>query len=211
MGVAGPGWYDDPEGVHQSRYWDGANWTARVADDGRETQEPMPDPPAWYKQSRFGSVQWSDTPPHKGWVRDGRRWVDPTKPRPKIMRRWDNLSGNVQLFVIIGLVLALLIPMALLASAGKNDPDTDDLEYGAFDVCTQFVKDRLRAPATAEFPNQFEDDGEVRITHTGETYTVVSQVDSENGFGALLTTPFTCVVRHTSGDNWRLVDLNMLE
>ena len=169
----------------------------------------MPDPPAWFKRSRFGIVEWSRTPPYEGWVRDGRRWVDPSKPRPKILREWENLPGSVQLLLAAVLVVILLVPIAFLVNTGKDEPDAEDLRYGAFDVCTQFVKDRLRAPATAEFPNQFEDDGEVTITHTGETYTVVSQVDSENGFGALLTTPFNCVVRHTSGDNWRLVDLNM--
>ena len=27
-----PGWYADPTGIHHRRYWDGAQWTARVAD-----------------------------------------------------------------------------------------------------------------------------------------------------------------------------------
>lgn len=113
----------------------------------------------------------------------------------------------------LGAILVIFLFAGLLSLCGGNDDGSDDpenLEFGSFDVCTQFVKERLRAPATAEFPNEFEDDGEVTITHVGETYTVISHVDSENGFGALLTTPFTCVVRHVSGDNWRLVDLNMV-
>ena len=28
------GWYADPTGRHQHRYWDGAAWTDHVADDG---------------------------------------------------------------------------------------------------------------------------------------------------------------------------------
>jgi Protein of unknown function (DUF2510) len=39
--AAGPeiGWYPDPTGRHEVRYWDGGRWTERVADDGVETTE----------------------------------------------------------------------------------------------------------------------------------------------------------------------------
>ena len=39
--VAGPelGWYPDPTGRHEVRYWDGGRWTERVADNGVETTE----------------------------------------------------------------------------------------------------------------------------------------------------------------------------
>jgi uncharacterized RDD family membrane protein YckC len=29
-----PGWYPDPSGRHQVRYWDGSGWTAHVSDNG---------------------------------------------------------------------------------------------------------------------------------------------------------------------------------
>ena len=32
----------DPTGRHQSRYWDGARWTDYVADNGRESRDPLP-------------------------------------------------------------------------------------------------------------------------------------------------------------------------
>lgn len=34
-------WYPDPMGRHQFRYWDGTQWTAHVADDGRAGQDPL--------------------------------------------------------------------------------------------------------------------------------------------------------------------------
>lgn len=42
----GPGspkadWYGDPEGRHQFRYWDGAAWTSQVADDGKDSLDPL--------------------------------------------------------------------------------------------------------------------------------------------------------------------------
>ncbi|MDO8964818.1 MAG: DUF2510 domain-containing protein [Coriobacteriia bacterium] len=35
------GWYDDPEGRHQSRYWDGGCWTENCADDGVAVVDPV--------------------------------------------------------------------------------------------------------------------------------------------------------------------------
>jgi hypothetical protein len=92
--------------------------------------------------------------------------------------------------------------------AGGDEPDQEELEFGAFDVCTKFVKDRLKAPSTASFRNFFEDDGEVVVSGSGNgPYTVISSVDAENGFGANIRTNFVCEVRHTGGGNWRLVNL----
>jgi hypothetical protein len=35
------GWNPDPSGRHQHRYWDGARWTASVADNGVTTEDPL--------------------------------------------------------------------------------------------------------------------------------------------------------------------------
>jgi hypothetical protein len=37
-------WYADPTGRHTHRYWDGAQWTAQVADDGRTATDPLDGP-----------------------------------------------------------------------------------------------------------------------------------------------------------------------
>lgn len=36
-----PGWYPDPHGRHQNRYWDGAVWTEHVADSGTTGVDPV--------------------------------------------------------------------------------------------------------------------------------------------------------------------------
>jgi hypothetical protein len=114
-------------------------------------------------------------------------------------------------------IVPRLIPVAavVFGVSCSTDPDTeptaDDLKYGAFDVCTQFVKDRLKSPGTAEFPNEFEDDGEVVTTNVGDVYTVQSHVDSQNTFGGVVQTAFTCEVRHVDGTQWKLVDLQLAE
>ncbi len=34
-------WYPDPSGMHQFRYWDGAQWTPQVADNGQQSIDPI--------------------------------------------------------------------------------------------------------------------------------------------------------------------------
>lgn len=43
---ARPDWYPDPTGRHQFRYWDGAGWTAHVADGGVASSDPLGAVPA---------------------------------------------------------------------------------------------------------------------------------------------------------------------
>lgn len=43
--IAGPqvpaGWYTDPTGRHESRYWSGAAWTKTVSDAGIQSQDDI--------------------------------------------------------------------------------------------------------------------------------------------------------------------------
>lgn len=36
-----PGWFPDPGGKHEHRYWDGSTWTDHVADHGRQGVDPL--------------------------------------------------------------------------------------------------------------------------------------------------------------------------
>lgn len=38
--AAGEGWYPDPTGRFENRYWDGQEWTEHVARGGEETTDP---------------------------------------------------------------------------------------------------------------------------------------------------------------------------
>jgi hypothetical protein len=49
MATAGgppPGWYPDPSGRHEYRFFTGQDWTADVVDNGTHFTEPLPAPPA---------------------------------------------------------------------------------------------------------------------------------------------------------------------
>ena len=107
--------------------------------------------------------------------------------------------------VIVGTPFVIL--MIVAAPEGDSSPSGDELKFGARDVCHQFVEDRLRAPATAGFENSRE----ATISVANGIHTVRGHVDSENGFGALIRSDYTCQVRHSGGENFTLVSLTGLE
>jgi cytoskeletal protein RodZ len=87
----------------------------------------------------------------------------------------------------------------------------DNEAYGAYDVCQQFVEERLASPSSASYPNIAEDDGEVTIwLLANDDYRVNSHVDSDNAFGASLRSVFQCTVDYQGGDQWLLEDLELL-
>src|SRR5215472_17588924 len=47
------GWYADPAGRHEYRYWDGTYWTAGVADGGITATDPLEAPPRPAQQAAF--------------------------------------------------------------------------------------------------------------------------------------------------------------
>lgn len=40
-GTVPAGWFEDPMGRHQYRYWDGTIWTDTVADNGQQAVDPL--------------------------------------------------------------------------------------------------------------------------------------------------------------------------
>ena len=100
---------------------------------------------------------------------------------------------------IAALLAFLLIGSCAFCSTRGNDGDPDDDSARAYVECKSYVRDRLKAPATAEF-SSFNSS---TVTHDGTRYTVEGTVDSENGFGAKIRNTFTCVVTG-SGTSWTL-------
>lgn len=43
MTEPGSGWYGDPTGRHELRYWDGQRWTRHVSDEGVQDSDPLHD------------------------------------------------------------------------------------------------------------------------------------------------------------------------
>lgn len=78
-----------------------------------------------------------------------------------------------------------------------HEPTTQEIHADAQRVCEEkFIPARLKAPATAQF-------SELIVVADGASYKVTGNVDSQNGFGALVRSTFTCSVR-SAGDQWVL-------
>lgn len=90
------------------------------------------------------------------------------------------------------------------APASKKVKTIPDRSIDAFTYAQIFVKENLKAPATAKFAGL----GESRIERLpdGETYKVYSYVDSQNSFGAMLRSKYYVKVIVKS-DMWKILDV----
>ncbi|MGH9244137.1 MAG: DUF2510 domain-containing protein [Acidimicrobiales bacterium] len=82
-----PGWYADPSGRHQFRFWDGATWADTVADRGVASHDPVAGTPAGYRQPYVGP------------------WAPPITPK----RGRGPLLAVLGVVVVIGLAAAGLL------------------------------------------------------------------------------------------------------
>jgi hypothetical protein len=109
--------------------------------------------------------------------------------------------------LIVLAVVALVVASLACNGDGGGTSDTAD-EIGAFVMCKEFVRDRLKAPRTAKFQSVTQADFDYK---GGQTWRVSSWVDAENSFGAMIRTDFVCEIRYEGDDEWRLVDLELFE
>ncbi|MFC2099734.1 hypothetical protein ACFLSF_02770 [Candidatus Bipolaricaulota bacterium] len=97
--------------------------------------------------------------------------------------------------VIILLVVVALVIAGCSASSGSSG-------LGARVAAKLFVKDRLKAPSTARF-------GTLTATESsGGSYRVSGYVDSQNSFGAMVRTYFSCTVEYENG-KWKLLGMSL--
>lgn len=111
----------------------------------------------------------------------------------------------------IGCAVLLLIGLAFgiyVALAGDDDGgESADEEVSRFGACLaaeDFIRDRLKAPSTADFQNCLD----VGVIRTGNRWKLEGHVDAENSFGAKLRNRYVIVLDYIVGrDVWRLVSL----
>ena len=116
-------------------------------------------------------------------------------------------------------VMAFVVIFALLgfssiffSGTGENtvEPKREKKPYNylnentAYMMSKKFVKARLLAPATADFPWT----GEATIKKSGPgEFTVLSYVDAQNAFGAQIRKHYVCKIKsEDNGKNWELVE-----
>jgi hypothetical protein len=107
--------------------------------------------------------------------------------------------------IVLGLLAIVVVVNHFNAQTGPSPATLPYDAAGAFGICKQFVEKRLKAPASAKFPRS----SEATITDLGGgKFQVVSYVDSQNGFGALIRSTIDCTVHWTSGTSWSLDNLD---
>jgi hypothetical protein len=91
------------------------------------------------------------------------------------------------------------------AHADALKKEASEKAIDAFVMSQEFLKKRLKAPATAKFP----DYDEQAVHYLGDSiYTVVSYVDAENTYSALLRSGYHCSLKY-EGENWSLISISL--
>lgn len=95
----------------------------------------------------------------------------------------------------------ILLAAAVAGCSGGGGFGSDSANaFTAQDACRNSVKSQLTSPATAHFHGESRD---FTGSDSAPEFTVTGEVDSENGFGATLTTSWTCTATtDDGGKNW---------
>lgn len=115
-------------------------------------------------------------------------------------RRHQISSRLVKAFFII-LGLFIILPFYLPKTPSSSTTSIDSVD--AYIMATKFAKQNLKHPHTASFAAHLQSD----IKSEGDTWTVVSYVDSQNDFGASIRTNFACQMKHLGNKQWKLINI----
>lgn len=123
------------------------------------------------------------------------------------LKKKPTLKENVTaIFVLI----ILLGGCNLFLCSDEEPPAAKKVEEEAgmaYIMSQDFLKERLKSPATADFPWQPE-----RNIYNGDsTFSISSYVDSQNGFGALIRTKYSAILKYNGNDSWSLIDIDLDE
>ena len=121
-------------------------------------------------------------------------------------------SGCAWLALIGGICFILII----IGSGAFNSPlgsSSPKPENYAIPVGWEFVRAGLKSPTTADF-GRISTHQKYSIEGKPDTWEVRGHVDSQNSFGAMIRSNYTCQVEYVSGDasyvaNWKLLDLKI--
>lgn len=112
-------------------------------------------------------------------------------------------------------ILAVLVVIGIAVAAATDDSDSKPSgETAAAVMCEDFVKQRLKSPATANFPGVTDADyatTKVLSDTKPWKYQVTGVVDSQNGFGATVRSNYVCTVSTKDNDTWTLNDLDLTQ
>ncbi|NFG98404.1 hypothetical protein FDC49_01770 [Clostridium sporogenes] len=118
-----------------------------------------------------------------------------------------------KLFKVVLLCSSLVFCLGIFTGCSSKIEETPEQKerkkkIEVYKASQEFVKEQLKAPATAEFPN-FED-GKVVVAGDEKRYTVIAHVDAENSFGAKIRSKFLCNLKDDGNGGYEVefVDIN---
>jgi uncharacterized membrane protein len=128
--------------------------------------------------------------------------------KPITQDKFQSTKIQYAMIFIFLIVLTFVVPFKMPEK--KEDPNTwkkQDNSIMAYVMMQDFVKRRLVSPNSAKFP--YTNDADVTIEKDGYEYVIFSYVDSQNGFGAMLRTYYSGVVKQIDDKKWELVILDI--
>ncbi|WP_299116853.1 hypothetical protein [uncultured Winogradskyella sp.] len=97
-----------------------------------------------------------------------------------------------ELKAIILLVAVIILAAMCSDNSDKSNKDYTPTSWDALRYSQEKIKGLLKSPSTAEFPSISEKAKHVSGSYP--TFTINSWVDSENGFGAMIRSNYSCEV-----------------
>ena len=193
-----------------------------ISPTGRRIQgTPLAAKPAPTPAKKKAPAGWYDDPTMVNTRRywDGQKWTEhrqeatapdvaaPTWTPPAAAPEPARGKGCATAFGIAASIVVVLVVIGVMGGQGGSEGN----EIGAEIACKDFVKDQLKAPATADFDNMLIAAGSERTSSGADpSFEVQGDVDSENGFGAKIRNHFSCEVHYTESDEtWHLDDINV--
>lgn len=112
-----PGWYNDPTGVGEARYWDGTTWTQSVSTGGVTVNAPIEPDKATVPPIRGTEFRATAPPP----IPTPAYVPPPIEKTPPPQRSSGGLIGTI---LAIGLaIIVVIVLIAVLNNGDDNEPD----------------------------------------------------------------------------------------
>lgn len=87
------------------------------------------------------------------------------------------------------IVAVIALPVACSIASSGGGSSWEPTPYEARSICEDWVRDKLKAPATAVFTDGRDSGGP-------NSYMITGTVDAENSFGAMLRTAWSCDIEY---------------
>jgi hypothetical protein len=123
------------------------------------------------------------------------------------------IETNIKLvagLITIGIFIALFFGIkSFFSQEFSNSDNSSTYKQLSYNYAEKYVKQKLKSPSSAKFPSLFERQDHIsRISDT--EYKINSWVESQNSFGAMIKTRFSCTIK-IKNDVVSISDLKIYE